>query len=318
MTDETGSAVVVVPHAIVGDLRKADITVSNRLSTVGEVLAWQPTDTWREVLGGPLAPAVVFKDGALLIIGLPALAGNKLEKVLKSKLGTDDVSVVLTDATGFNAAMSAIGFEVGASDLAVPLLLGKSEHVLEPHWRDDVPEPVQDDLDRLLDEILRLGRQLLERDGELQAFALSLNLNDDIDVDFSTDKAVDEDALVNTLFGLVNGERSKHRAFAIIQNIVTDNFTALSVWLEHRDGPAFICVNPYKKPRFRGGYKFKDDDTTVIAEEHRVWIPQQDAVANDDERAVKIVTFDNTPSLFRRRLGMEAIIDLMSSPRGAT
>ena len=203
MTDQGSSAVVVIPHTIVGDLRKADITMSNRTSTVGEVLAWQPTDTSRGILSGPLAPAIVFRNDTLIIIGLPALAGKKLTRVLTSRLDTDDVSTILTSADGFSAAMRAIGFEISATDHAFPLHLGKSEAVLKPSWRDDVPETVLADMDKLLDEIVRLGKQKLEQDGGIQPFCLSLDLNDHIDVDYSREKVDDEQRLLSTCFQVI-------------------------------------------------------------------------------------------------------------------
>ena len=281
MTDQ-GSSVVVVPHAIVGDLMKAGITMSNRISTVGEVLAWRPTESWGEIFGG-LAPAVVFKDGALVIIGLPDLAAKRLARVLRSELGNEDVAAIATDVAGFGEAMRAAGFEISASDTAVPLNLGESEGVLEPHWRDDVPEPVQDDLDRLLAVILRMGREKLEQDGALDPFCICLDPNDHVNVAHKSDGVANDDDLIKALFDVMRLEREEYRAFAIIQNTVDDRFRCLNVWLEHRDGPALMCVQPYKKPRFGGGYKFIDGDITSVIETHRVWVRESDGVAGDGE-----------------------------------
>jgi len=279
VTDQC-SSVVVVPHTIVGDLGKAGIVMSGRTSTVGEVLAWQPTGGGEVV--GFLAPAVVVKDGALIIIGLPGMAGERLARVLRLRLGVEEVAAIVIDDGGFGEAMRAAGFEIDASEPAVPLHLGEMEAVLEPSWRDDVPEAVQDDMDMLLEMILRFGREKLEQNGELVPFCLFIDPNDQVNVASANVGVAHADALVGALYEKMRVGMEEYRAFAVIQHRVTDRLGFLNVRLEHRDGPALICAQPYKKPRFRGGYKFIDEVTVAVVP-HQVWGTETDDVNGDGE-----------------------------------
>lgn len=119
-------------------------------------------------------------------------------------------------------------------------------------WRDAVPQPVQDDLDELLDAVLTAAKEQLRVEGALGPIALVLD-----DDDRTTRRTVEigdaEDGeQVLAAFCAEVRAIAALRAVAIAFDADLDGRDAIQVLLEHRDpsAPALVLALPYRP---RGG-----------------------------------------------------------------
>jgi hypothetical protein len=117
-------------------------------------------------------------------------------------------------------------------------------------WRDDTPQPVQDDLDLLADQALTAAQHFLEQNGELYPFAM--NLADDgsplmAGADPGEGEPPSSQAVLEMLYSGAAAQRDANRAAAFVAPVTTTDGDAVRVELEHRDGgPALALLLPYR------------------------------------------------------------------------
>jgi hypothetical protein len=118
-------------------------------------------------------------------------------------------------------------------------------------WRDDTPPAVQDDLDSLAAVALDAARHLLDKNGEF--FPFGVTLSDDgeqrlVAGDPALGEHPESQAVLETLYEGVLGERDDLRAAAFVADVLADGSDAISVRVEHRDGgPAIQILQQFAK-----------------------------------------------------------------------
>jgi hypothetical protein len=126
-------------------------------------------------------------------------------------------------------------------------------------WRDDTPQPVQDDLDLLADEALSAAQHLLEKNGEFYPFGVNLS-NDGAPVMVGADPGEGEYPSSRALDLLYHGaaaQRDAIRAAAFVAPVETADGDAVRAEFEHRDGgPAIELLLPYRRKKLRTTVEF--------------------------------------------------------------
>ena len=140
-------------------------------------------------------------------------------------------------------------------------------------WRDDTPQPVQDDLDLLAGEALSDAQHFLEKNGEFYPFAVSLS-NDGAPKLAGADPGQGEypssQAVLDLLYSGAAAERDAIRAAAFVAPVETADGDSVRVEIEHRDGgPALELLLPYRVMKLRKTVEF--GPMAAGAAERRIW-----------------------------------------------
>jgi hypothetical protein len=140
-------------------------------------------------------------------------------------------------------------------------------------WRDDTPQPVQDDLDGLAGAALDAAQNLLAKNGEFYPFAVTLTADGDgrlVGADPSLGEHPESQAVLDVLHAGIVGERASLKGAALVSDVRVDGTDAISVRFEHRDGgPAMEILQRYAKKRFKKGIEY--GATSVSAVDRRIW-----------------------------------------------
>lgn len=122
-------------------------------------------------------------------------------------------------------------------------------------WRDDTPQPVQDDLDLLADQALSAAQHLLENDGQCYPFAVNLS-NDGTPEMAAADPGEGEppssQAVLELLYSGAAAQRDAIRAVAFAATVETADGDAVRVEIEHRDGGPSLAANDALDARSQG------------------------------------------------------------------
>lgn len=112
-------------------------------------------------------------------------------------------------------------------------------------WRDTTPQPVQDDVDNLLDSALTLAEGHLRDNGTFFPFGLAVDRSGSVQV-------VDVDApdalrAKKMLFAALSQLRSDLRAAAVITDVALPETASsgIEIHLEHAHGIAIGVLEPY-------------------------------------------------------------------------
>jgi hypothetical protein len=141
-------------------------------------------------------------------------------------------------------------------------------------WRDETPEPVQDDLDLLADQALSAAAHLLEKNGEFYPFAISLD-NEGAPEMAAADPGEGEhpssQAVLDLLYERAASGRGDHRGAAFAAPVEMFDGDAVRVEIEHRDGgPALVLFLPDQRRKLRKSVEF--GDVTAGTGKRRVWV----------------------------------------------
>jgi hypothetical protein len=139
-------------------------------------------------------------------------------------------------------------------------------------WRDDTPQPVQDDLDRLADRSLSAAQHFLEQDGEFYPFAMALTAagaEEMSGADPGEGENPSSQAVIELLHEGLRAQREGLRAAAFIAPVETSDGDAVRVEVEHRDGgPALELLLPYRGAGRRGS---EFGELTAAPGDRSVW-----------------------------------------------
>lgn len=129
--------------------------------------------------------------------------------------------------------------------------------VVAQSWRDDVPAPVQDDIDECFGCILDLVEHLLGKSGEFFPVGATLessggSANPFAIGDDDLGERPESSAVLERLYAVAAGQRSSIVAAAFATAVrVADGQDAVRVEVEHVDGPALEILIPYRRSRLR-------------------------------------------------------------------
>jgi hypothetical protein len=140
-------------------------------------------------------------------------------------------------------------------------------------WRDDTPQPNQDDLDGLAGTALDTGQNLLAKNGEFFPFGVTLTTDGDqrlVAADPGLGEHPESQAVLDALHAGILGQRDSLRGAALVSDVRVDGSDAIRVRCEHRDGgPAMEILQRYKKKRFKKGIEYGATSGSGI--ERRIW-----------------------------------------------
>jgi hypothetical protein len=138
-------------------------------------------------------------------------------------------------------------------------------------WREETPQIVQDDLDGLAAVALDSARQLLDKNGEFFPFGVTLTADGEqrlVAGDPALGDHPESQAVLETLYAGVLGERDDLRAAAFVADVLTGGSDAISVQVEHRDGgPAMQIVQQFSKH----GSGIEYGATSASGGDRRIW-----------------------------------------------
>ena len=98
---------------------------------------------------------------------------------------------------------------------------------------------------------------------------MTLSLDGKLGLAASADTDTSAATLVDLLWEGLAPQRDQYRAIAVTTDVSAPGSDAVCVGVEHREGPAIICLLPYRKSRFRGRYSC--GDLGAAPGEHRLW-----------------------------------------------
>jgi hypothetical protein len=125
-------------------------------------------------------------------------------------------------------------------------------------WRDALSAAAQADVDRLLDNGLRLAQQHLVAASEFDPFAIIVAVDGRllaVDLDTSElGKHPDAEAISLAARAQLRHLAPSARCTALVTNtrLSRERTDAIEVRLEHREGVGLIVLLPYKRPKFGG------------------------------------------------------------------
>lgn len=116
-------------------------------------------------------------------------------------------------------------------------------------WQ-EIPQPVQDDLDALVSSALDTAQGLLDRNGELFPFGVTVDPRGDVAV-VHGDPGPGEQPLSQDVLDLLHDgarhERDGLRAMAFVADVRLADSNAIRVELEHREhDEALVVLAPYR------------------------------------------------------------------------
>ena len=138
-------------------------------------------------------------------------------------------------------------------------------------WRDDVPVPVQDDIEECFGAVLDLAGHLLGKHGEFfpvgatvaapggQADLMAVG-DDDLG------EQPESTGVLERLYEAAAAQRTSIVAAAFASDVrLADGHDAIRVEVEHVDGPALAILVPYQRSRLRRSVTFGDMSTAAGA-----------------------------------------------------
>ncbi|MFE7724005.1 hypothetical protein ACFU44_33825 [Nocardia rhizosphaerihabitans] len=134
-------------------------------------------------------------------------------------------------------------------------------------WRSNTPQPVQDDLDDLLDAALILAEERLAEHGEFYPFSIAIEVSGTRTVlDAVTGDAHQAKEMA---FGALKAIRSEIRAAAVVVDVALPQAgsSGIDVHLEHTDGPAINVLEPYTI----AGNEVLAEPLEGHTAQHRIW-----------------------------------------------
>lgn len=140
-------------------------------------------------------------------------------------------------------------------------------------WRDSTSPQAQDDLDRLLNEVLPFAEQTISRYGEMYPFGAAVTTEGQVDLlgadPGSGEHPASQDVL-SLLYGGARQTRANRRAVAFAADVLLEGGSdAVRVELEHREGTALVLLVPYTRSRFKKTVAFGQMSGGVG--ERRIW-----------------------------------------------
>jgi hypothetical protein len=130
-----------------------------------------------------------------------------------------------------------------------------------PSWRDAASQQCQDDLDGLLNMMLPLARQMLEKQGEFYPFGAAMSTDGEAGL-LGADPGLGEQpasaVVLATLVGGVRDHRTRYRAVGTCFDVRLPDSDAVRVELEHQEGQVLAVMLPYKKKRFGRGVDYSE------------------------------------------------------------
>ncbi len=141
--------------------------------------------------------------------------------------------------------------------------------------------PERDELDALLDPLLKFAQESLQKRGEFFPFGGTITNEGQVSLT-AADTGEERPASQEVIELLAGGMRAQASAGQIRAAAICydSRFTpeggaktdAIAVSLEHREGDAVLVMQPYSKGRFTG---FKFGQLVAVAPERRVFSPIQ-------------------------------------------
>jgi hypothetical protein len=124
-----------------------------------------------------------------------------------------------------------------------------------PTWREDTAQPVQDDLDALVQAAYDKAGGLLARQRDFAPFAVVVHADgrhDRVASDPGPGPEPESRVLLERLVASVRGDSDDYRAVGFVALVLTRAGDAVRVELEHRDGgPALLLLRPCRVNRLR-------------------------------------------------------------------
>lgn len=140
-------------------------------------------------------------------------------------------------------------------------------------WRDSTPQPVQDDLDGLLNTALDLAQDLLEKHSEFFPFGVTLDEEGGRTIIAGDPGPDDQPASQDVLDALYRGVgvgRDTLRGVAFVSPVVVEGDDAVRVELEHRDaGMGITLYLPYSTQGLPDTLTF--GDLVAAPADPRIW-----------------------------------------------
>jgi hypothetical protein len=138
-------------------------------------------------------------------------------------------------------------------------------------WRETTPQPVQDDLDALLDVALDAAGTMLGKHAELLPFAVTLDAGGEKALTAAPPDDEGTEAAVERLRAALTADRERLRCVGVVVTVVAEGIgDAVMAQLEHRDGgPAIAVLQPYKRRRLRRGVEV--GELVAMPGERAVW-----------------------------------------------
>lgn len=130
-----------------------------------------------------------------------------------------------------------------------------------PSWRDSASQQCQDDLDGLLNMMLPLARQMLEKQGEFYPFGAVMSTGGEpglLGADPGQGEHPASAVVLATILGGIRDHRARYRAIATCFDVRLPDSDAVRVELEHQEGQAIAVMLPYKKKRFGRGVEYRE------------------------------------------------------------
>jgi hypothetical protein len=141
-------------------------------------------------------------------------------------------------------------------------------------WRDTTPQPVQDDMDNLVQGAIDTAQSLLQKQGEFFPFGIAATNDGErrlVAAGLDLGEHPASLAVLDSLHAGLLGTRDGFRAAAFVVDVHTEGSDAIMVQVEHRDGgPALEIFVPYAKKRFRNGIEY--GATTASTGQRHVWL----------------------------------------------
>jgi hypothetical protein len=141
-------------------------------------------------------------------------------------------------------------------------------------WRDATPQPVQDDLDKLVLVAIDTAQNLLQKQGEFFPFGVTTSNDGEerlVAAGLELGERPASRAVLDSLYAGVLGTVNGFRAAAFVVDVHTEGSDAIMVQVEHRDGgPALEIFVRYAKKRFRNGIEY--GATTAAPGQRHVWL----------------------------------------------
>lgn len=139
-------------------------------------------------------------------------------------------------------------------------------------WRASASQWAQDDLDGLLNVVLRLAENLLGKNGEFFPIGGLVSLPGEASLTGADPGLGEHPASDLVLAHLYDGARtnaSNARAAAFVADVRANGSDAVRVELEHQEGVALVVLLPYSRSRFKKTVTF--GQMSVAEGQPRIW-----------------------------------------------
>jgi hypothetical protein len=139
-------------------------------------------------------------------------------------------------------------------------------------WRDSASDLAQADLDGLLNALLPLAQQELEKLGEFFPFGATVTADGEtrlLGADALQAERPDSASIVSILLAEAQNTRGELRAVGICSDVRGSESDAIRVDLEHSEGASMSVLLPYSRKRFGRSFEYSALQAGVAP--HRVW-----------------------------------------------